>query len=218
MTDLDSLFRAERGYEESPPEGAEERVLAGVMGVVGGGGGGGDGGGGAPKPGMALPRAIGGMIATGLVGLVAGGMIVRATSEPRVVVVEKPVQVVVSAAPAASTEPPPREIEIVNAPPASISAPEAIDARGLAAERTLLDAARVAFARGDADAALDALGRHAREFPNGRLTEEREALAVRALAKAGRMPEAKARGEKFLRAYPRSLSASAVRAAIEASP
>jgi TolA-binding protein len=57
----------------------------------------------------------------------------------------------------------------------------------LRAERLLLEAASAALMRGDPDSAVVALRRHAQRFPNGALSEEREALLARALA-ASRKP------------------------------
>ncbi len=45
----------------------------------------------------------------------------------------------------------------------------------------------------------------ARDFQRGTLSEEREALAVRALAQAGRRDEAATRAARFKVRYPRSL-------------
>ncbi|WP_394822189.1 outer membrane protein assembly factor BamD [Pendulispora albinea] len=99
--------------------------------------------------------------------------------------------------PAESADPEPH-----GAPPAF---PSAARDGALAAERALVETARAALARADANAALTTLQRHARQFPNGVLAEEREALAVQALAKTGDAAAAKSRGERFLQRFPRSL-------------
>ncbi|WP_394832233.1 hypothetical protein LVJ94_37530 [Pendulispora rubella] len=83
------------------------------------------------------------------------------------------------------------------------AAPENRDKVG--AERVLVETARAALARADASGALVVLERHAREFPNGSFAEEREALAIQALAKTGDEAGAKTRGERFRQHYPRSL-------------
>jgi hypothetical protein len=75
----------------------------------------------------------------------------------------------------------------------------------LGAERNLIDTARTAVARGDGEAALTTLARHAREFPEGRLAEEREWLAIQALVLSSRRDEARARATAFRRSFPRSL-------------
>ena len=86
---------------------------------------------------------------------------------------------------------------------------------GLAAERALLEVARTALSRGDAVSALTSLDEHAKRFPGGQLTEEREALYVQALARAGRVAEAKARAAKFAKRYPDSMLLPVVEAATE---
>lgn len=78
-------------------------------------------------------------------------------------------------------------------------------AQGLAAERALLDVARTALARGAPEEALEATQRHGREYAAGLLSEEREALAIRALMALGRRDEAKARAERFRARFPKSL-------------
>jgi hypothetical protein len=61
------------------------------------------------------------------------------------------------------------------------------------------------------------LRRHADRFPSGVLAEEREALAVRALAAAGRRSEAEVRGRAFAAKYPESIMRPAVESAIRAT-
>lgn len=84
----------------------------------------------------------------------------------------------------------------------------------LAEERALVEMARTALARGDNAAALAAAQDHERAFASGRLREEREFIAVKALAALGRSKEAEARGTRFLTSYPRSMFAPAVRASV----
>jgi hypothetical protein len=85
-------------------------------------------------------------------------------------------------------------------------------------ERALLDVARTALVRDDATAALASLGEHAHRFAKPLLAEEREALAVQALVKVGRVDEARARGAEFERRWPASISGGAVRAALASIP
>lgn len=80
----------------------------------------------------------------------------------------------------------------------------------LATERTLLEVARSALARGDVTATLAAVEQHARDFPRGRLVEEREVLFIQALAQAGRQPDAARRAADFRRRFPDSLELPAV--------
>ncbi len=99
--------------------------------------------------------------------------------------------------------------------PVAGAAPAPNDASStLAAERSLLDQARQALARGEPAAGFAPLDRHAARFPRGILTEEREALAVRLLAALGRNQAATARAESFHRRYPNSLFTPAVNNAI----
>ena len=53
-------------------------------------------------------------------------------------------------------------------------------------------------------AVLDATSTHERSFSNGRLREEREALAIRAMATQGRLDEARLRAARFHETYPKS--------------
>ena len=84
----------------------------------------------------------------------------------------------------------------------------------LAGERALVDRARTALSRGQSGDALDALDAHASRYPRGRLSEEREALAVDALARAGRMDAARERATRFRRVYPNSVFGAVVDAAL----
>jgi hypothetical protein len=80
----------------------------------------------------------------------------------------------------------------------------------LARERALLDVARADAARGEPALALEHATQHGRQFPNGHLAEERDALIVRALSALGRIPEARRRAQAFHAAYPHSFLTSAI--------
>jgi hypothetical protein len=56
----------------------------------------------------------------------------------------------------------------------------------------------------DPDYALAQCDDDAKLFPNGTLAQEREAIAIDALTRLGRMPEAKARAKKFATDFPNS--------------
>ena len=71
-------------------------------------------------------------------------------------------------------------------------------------EVSLVEAARAGLAAGDFAAALAAADQHAARYPDGVLGEEREAIAVEALAGASRTDAARARLAGFVRRYPRS--------------
>jgi len=88
----------------------------------------------------------------------------------------------------------------------------------LAAERNLIEIARTALGRGRYDEALKSLRRHATQFADGELEEEREGLMVLALIGHGDGAEARASGQRFLQRFPRSLFAQAVETALRSIP
>jgi hypothetical protein len=75
----------------------------------------------------------------------------------------------------------------------------------LARERALIEAARAAIHTGGPAQGIDKLDEHARSFPNGRMSEERDALRVFALRASGHDVEANAAAEAFRSRYPHSL-------------
>jgi len=81
-------------------------------------------------------------------------------------------------------------------------------------ESELIEAAWSALDRDDPEGALAAIGRHQDHYPTGRLAEERDALRVLALAKAGRTDEARERADLFRAEYPRSIHLAAIQAAL----
>jgi hypothetical protein len=128
--------------------------------------------------------------------------------------------------PSGAARPPSDDAPDARIPAASASASRASPDAGpsvshdtaLAAERVLLETARAAVARGQLATAFDALERHAREFPRGRLGEEREGLWIQALLGAGRVDEARARFLRFRRSYPRSMLLPAFEASLAPNP
>ena len=88
----------------------------------------------------------------------------------------------------------------------------------LAQEQALVDTARAALARGRAVDALRAADEHAARFPAGKLAEERENLAIQALAFAGRRDEAQARATRFHKRYPGSLYGGTLDELLKAPP
>ena len=90
--------------------------------------------------------------------------------------------------------------------------------RGLAAERKLVEMARTALARGQADGALAAIHRHARQFPTGQLAEERDSLLVQALVAKGEFARAREQATRFHRQHPRSLFSPVVDQALQSIP
>ena len=81
-------------------------------------------------------------------------------------------------------------------------------------ERALLDVARAKAAQGEPLQVLEQADSHLRQFPTGRLAEEREALAIRALLNLGRTSEARVRARAFQARYPNSLLSSAAESAL----
>ena len=75
----------------------------------------------------------------------------------------------------------------------------------LAAERAILEQARLALVRGRHDDAAAALGSHKRQYATGRLVEEREALSILLLLGQGQTRNAGQGLERFRRAYPSSM-------------
>jgi hypothetical protein len=163
-------------------------------------------------------------------GGVSGATLYHAVVEPPPpVVIEVPVP-----RPAPSVEPSVRSSDAGEAPDPSAREPapsNAIKPRfkpapavdepttqsELARERAIIDVVRAAIARGHADSALEAVARHEKEFPEGRLREEREGLRILALVRAGRMDQAKGAALRFKQAYPNSLLWPAIDGALGAA-
>jgi len=112
----------------------------------------------------------------------------------------------------------PLPVATAMAPAHASASGEAPSSRGLAAERGLLDVARSALARGEPTEALVATTRHAREYPDGTLVEEREAIAIKALVALGRRDEARTRLHGLEQRFPNGLTVRAVKAAVEGPP
>jgi hypothetical protein len=102
------------------------------------------------------------------------------------------------------------------------TAPKSDDGPGrdvdLAAERAQLEIARTAVARNQGGRAIEALRQHAKQFPRGRLSEEREALWIQALLATGQRAEAGARAERFRKRFPKSLMLPALAQALGSNP
>jgi RNA polymerase sigma-70 factor (ECF subfamily) len=80
----------------------------------------------------------------------------------------------------------------------------------LAAELTLLHAAKEAWQEGRAQSALDLVQKHARLYPHSQLASEREALRVFALCGLGRTGEARDAATMVLAKAPGSPFRSAI--------
>lgn len=88
----------------------------------------------------------------------------------------------------------------------------------LAAERTLIDVARTASARGKWAEAAAALDEHAVRFPRGSLSEEREGLRIQLLIAQGNLAEARERATRFRKNFPTSLMLPAIDAQLGTAP
>lgn len=96
--------------------------------------------------------------------------------------------------------------------PAPNRRPVAVD---IESERKILLEAKRALQRGAASSALSLFVKHARVFPRGLLTEEREAGRIQALAKLGRTASAQKRAVRFERRYPSSIHLRTIRQALK---
>jgi hypothetical protein len=97
--------------------------------------------------------------------------------------------------------------DLPSAPPPSPSARVAPNAPP---EATLLARAHEQLLHGDGEAALVTTSEHARAYPRGSLSQEREVIAIEALVALGRNDDAKERAAAFHRAYPGSSHAGRV--------
>ncbi|XXT22848.1 hypothetical protein WME94_14980 [Sorangium sp. So ce429] len=113
--------------------------------------------------------------------------------------------------------PPARREAPRNTRPAAPAPAAPIDSDELLRESNLIDRARAAATQ-NPEAALTAVGEHQREFPAGRLAEEREYVAIRALMRLGRVDEARARAGAFLARYPSTSYADRVHRAVGVAP
>lgn len=174
---------------------------------------------GARTAGKVAESALRKWMTTGLVAVVAagGGFVAGRATAPRgdappassaaapVVPSSTPTT---SASPSASVEP------IASAPPASSSAPSSAAGSPATAptagdafdrEQSLLERARSALVRHDADAAEKALNEHDRQFPRSRHAEERDYLRIQVLRDRGDTARMRERAKAFLATYPDSM-------------
>ncbi len=225
----------------APPEGAHERLLGRLSLVLPAATPGVHAPPTSPHAGSTLAGAVSAkgaaVIAVAfLAGGAAGGAAAvswRAGEPPRVVYVDR----VVSAGPSANATnatsaasatksptglvpPAAADLPASRAPAAtSAGAPTSSAPQGeLPSERLLIDEARAGLAGGDAADALARLDEHARRYKHGQLDEEREALAVQALAQLGRYDDARARAARFRQRWPDSVYLSAVDATLKSIP
>lgn len=240
--DLKALLDAEKPIGAAPA-GAKARLMSRLstelFDAPGGDGGSSQGGGGgssspaAPSGGAGVSAGASGVVAKAVVtklvvgasvaSLAVGGAIgagvhsVVATPKPA----EQPAPVVVKAAEQPVEPPPPAPVveapvEKVEPRPALVAPPmpKLTADEQLALEKSYVEQARAAMARQDATAALEALTQHEKRFPKGQLTEERMALQVMALVRAGRSIEANNVANEFRRRFPNGLMRSVVDSAL----
>ena len=226
----------------SPPNGSEDRMLADFHARLGPSGDGGDGGDGGELPGggaggqwiyvAKIVGAVVGLTAAGLGGLAVAAKLVRTLDRPeppreRAAVIAtneidrelerglepsvEPSSDLDAAAPT-SVEQSPSEPELeaatASAPPKPKVARESQQV-DLAAELALIQAARAA----ESEQALVLLERHAREFPNGALSSEREALRAVASCTLDRLDDARVAVERLSALEPGPLLRKRVQAA-----
>jgi hypothetical protein len=110
----------------------------------------------------------------------------------------------VFAAPAEQVTPPPEPQAVAPAPPTPVDA--------LEGELALVRAAHDALREGRPAVALERMDEHRKAYPNGALSEERDALRVGALCALGRA-DAQAEARAFLAAHPGSPFVARVREA-----
>ncbi|MBK8215749.1 MAG: hypothetical protein IPK71_18620 [Myxococcales bacterium] len=214
--DISSLLDRDRLAEPFPPPGARERAFDAIMKRVEAA----EAEATAPVPPAApAPSRAASPIVTGLVGVLVGALVMglvglpKGTTTPATPseIVYVPVDVPI-AYPVRADAPAPAEQGPAKAG-VSAPAPSASGDR-LSAERNVLDAARVALASGEPNQAVALADRHKRDFPQGALVEEREAIATKALVDAGRHAEARARGAAFERRFPQSAMLRSVRSSL----
>ncbi|WP_394832740.1 hypothetical protein LVJ94_40180 [Pendulispora rubella] len=212
--DIAALLDAERHYDAESParQGRVLEHLAATTAALAPA---------APPTPSPLPKAIlktklAVATAAAVVGAMGGGVVGYRLGErarPPAPVVSAPATAITAevapsvvvpdaAVPPAPSAPPPQASAA--RPPAPARAKKEDSADTLAVELSLVQMARAALARGNYAAALDATEQHARTFPKGHLTEERESLAIQALVGAGRDAEARARAARFRAKYPQS--------------
>jgi hypothetical protein len=230
MTQLDpriqsAIVRSRANH--SPPAGCEDAMLAQFHARLGGPPAGGDGGVGGAGPSytagaqvvhaLKIAAAVMGLTAAGLGGVALVGKAVRAARAPDEVSIDASVDdrvdtrpdmqaeppAIVEASPTSSTPPPAEAPETGSlrraTPTRPAPASASTDARTtLAAELQLIQAARSAPPL----QALELIDRHAEQFADGELSNEREGLRVIALCELGRLDEAQRASEGFIARSP----------------
>jgi hypothetical protein len=190
--DVLALLAAEREREPLPADVVDAKLAAFHAALSSPSSGGAPGGAppdaasGSPAPTKLATKLAGYTAAVALGALVGFGSAKLLASAPepipapapsaRSVIIAPPASVAPVVTPPVAVPEPSRAAPPVSAPPL----PQAPAPSTLHAERVLLERARSAILRRDADAALAAVALHAKRFPHGQLAEEREALRTQA--------------------------------------
>ena len=132
---------------------------------------------------------------------------------PSVVPAELPATAPATIWPGASPDPAPVAVAPARVvePPKAASMRRSAPVGGVDVEAPLISAAVKALSNGDADRALEILATHRRRFPDGVMGEDREAVRIFAMCRAGR--DASSSRAEFLRRWPSSPHAPKVREA-----
>jgi len=197
-------------------------------GTAAGGAGGGTAGGGAASAGagtlgaLGLAKSVGFGAGAGLVVLFTGQAVLGPSNIERAPAASATVQFV--PAPLVASAAPPKLGMASAAPAEDVPEPQATAEvlRGTAGasaghrgavrkEAHLVALARQRLLSGDPDGALSLLEQVRVRYPGGVLVQEREALAIEALARSGQRDAATARAREFQRAHPHSPLNSRVR-------
>lgn len=211
--DIAALLKRDRLSEPFAPRGAQERAFEAIMARVA------EAASVSPVSGVPGPAASRVVVPalTGVAGLIVGALLVGLLGSPPKTpatpseIVYVPIEVPIGY-PVRSDAPAPRDLGAAKAP--LVSAATSASGDRLSAERTVLDAARAALASGEPSRAVALAQRHKRDFPQGALVEEREAIATKALVDTGRSAEARARGAAFERRFPQSVMLPSVRSSL----
>lgn len=159
-------------------------------------------------------------VTTGIVAVVAagGGFAIGRSTAPQAPAppsVSEPAPPATTATATATVQPPASSVvelpvsvpsasmSVTARPPPSPSPLPATDA--FDREQSLLERARSALVRHDADAAEKALDEHDRQFPRSRHIEERDYLRIQVLRERGDTTRVRERAKAFLARYPDSM-------------
>jgi hypothetical protein len=232
--ELDAFLAPERQLPDPPAE-LQSEVFSRVGATLGWSGGPGPGSG--PGGTAAAGAVAKGALAKTVVTLIVGGVIGAGVHEAYDRATDRRAEhakLAVVAPPAAALLPPPAPVteplpepaapNVVHAEPSHsrvehVAKTETRERdRNLAAERALIEQARTALARDQGAAAMTALERHARDYPQGELEEERESLQVQALVALERFEQARKVAARFHRRFPRSIFGAVVDEAIKSIP